>query len=739
MLGLYFNNIVFSFGTLYLKILDNRYEEIYTLLENSNEKNCIGIVISDAKEKDYSYSYDIEVQHIEGMNLKGKVKLILNIKKGKTEHKKLKYGDKIKIVINYEKPSVARNYKGFNYQLYLRSRKIYGTLNQTEESIKIIENKKVSFINNKIYTFKQFMKEKIKKILPNETAGLCMGMLIGDVTEIDKELEEEFRKSNLSHILAVSGSNVSYIIVSITYIFNKTNINKKIVRLLSIICLILFMILTGCTASVNRACIMAMLIILSKMFFRKSDVYNNLSISALILLTINPYIILDAGFQLSFAGTIGIVFLYSKIEKNIKVENKVWKYILNMLLVTLCANIAIIPILMFNFNTLSLTFFISNVLVGPILGIVVILGFVMFFISIIFPIIAELIGIIINIMLNFIIQVAKITSNLPLSQITVITPSIYFISMFYSIPIFIIYKEKILSKIKLFKIACILMILILIFNIFLTNIDRKLKIHFIDVGQGDSCLIITPSHKKILLDGGGSELESGFDIGEKILVPYLLDRKINKLDYVIISHFDSDHIKGTLTVLENLKVENVIIGKQFEYSENYIKFLNIIENKKIKVYSVSSGKRINIECKLYLDILWPCLDNIINNNILNNNSMVCKLIYKNFSMLFTGDIEEIAEKAILEKYTDNNILEANVLKVAHHGSKTSSTIDFLKTVSPKISLIGVGEDNSFGHPSKSTINNLNALNCKIYRTDKNGEITITSNGENIKIEKFIND
>ena len=140
-----------------------------------------------------------------------------------------------------------------------------------------------------------------------------------------------------------------------------------------------------------------------------------------------------------------------------------------------------------------------------------------------------------------------------------------------------------------------------------------------------------------------------------------------------------------------------------------------------------------------MDILWPCLDNIINNNILNNNSMVCKLIYKNFSMLFTGDIEEIAEKAILEKYTDNNILEANVLKVAHHGSKTSSTIDFLKTVSPKISLIGVGEDNSFGHPSKSTINNLNALNCKIYRTDKNGEITITSNGENIKIEKFIND
>lgn len=666
-MGLYFNNIAFSLGTLYLKLLDNRYEEMYALLENSNEKYGIAILVSNLNEKEYSYSYEIELECIEGIKLDNKVKLILNIKKGKTKHKELKYGDKIKIIINYEEPNSARNHKGFDYKLYLRSKKIYGTITQTDENITILSNKNINFINENINKFKCFMKEKINKLLPNTTSGLCIGMLIGDVEQIDENMKEDFRKSNLSHILAVSGSNVSYIIISVIYIFNKTNLNKKMIQILTIMLLLIFMILTGCTASVNRACIMAILMILSKMFFRKSDVYNNLSISALILLIINPYTILDAGFQLSFAGTIGIVFLYNKIENYLKIKNKIYKYMFDMLLLTLCANIAIIPVIMFNFNTISFTFFISNFLVGPILGIVVILGFLMFFISIIFPHVAILFAFVVNIMLNFVIQVAKFTSNMPLSQVMVITPNIFFIIIFYSIPILIIYRKKILKKLVLLKIICILVLIIIIFNSLVKTINHNLTIHFIDVGQGDSCLIITPSNKKILLDGGGSEMEKGFNIGEKVLVPYLLDRKINKLDYVIISHFDSDHVKGVMTVLENLKVENVIIGNQFEYSENYRKFIEIIRNKKIKVYVVSAGNRINIETKLYFDIIWPCLDNIVNENILNNNSIVCKLVYKNFSMLFTGDIEEIAEKAILEKYKENKrILESNVLKVAHH-------------------------------------------------------------------------
>ena len=189
--------------------------------------------------------------------------------------------------------------------------------------------------------------------------------------------------------------------------------------------------------------------------------------------------------------------------------------------------------------------------------------------------------------------------------------------------------------------------------------------------------------------------------------------------------------------MRELKVKNIIIGKQFENSENYEEFIKIINEKHIKVYVVEAGEKIRIEKNLYIDVLWPSLENIISENILNNNSLVCKLVYKNFSMLFTGDIEKIAEQRILEKYSQNiNKLKATVLKVAHHGSKTSSTIEFLKVVKPKIAVIGVGANNTFGHPSDITLESLEQLKCKIYRTDKNGEISIiVKNNEKVDIHR----
>lgn len=192
---------------------------------------------------------------------------------------------------------------------------------------------------------------------------------------------------------------------------------------------------------------------------------------------------------------------------------------------------------------------------------------------------------------------------------------------------------------------------------------------------------------------------------------------------------------GLLYIMQEIKVNNVIIGKQYEKCENYKKFIEIVKKKNIKVNVVEAGQKINIERNLFFDVLWPCIDNMISENAINNNSLVCKLKYKNFSMLFTGDIEEIAEKAILAKYSKNkNILKADVLKVAHHGSKTSSTIDFLKAVKPNYAVIGVSKDNNFGHPSDITIQNLKDMGVKIYRTDEIGEIEIKGITKN-KIKK----
>ena len=215
-----------------------------------------------------------------------------------------------------------------------------------------------------------------------------------------------------------------------------------------------------------------------------------------------------------------------------------------------------------------------------------------------------------------------------------------------------------------------------------------------------------------------------------------------------------------MKVLEELKVKNVIISKQAEDSENFQKFKQIVNKRKIPVIIVGSKafdnskkqnnnsiKNVDIICKekiqieknIYFDFLWPDNQNLLNENALNNNSIVAKLYYNNFSCLFTGDIEEIAEKQILQEYKGNlHVLSSTVLKTAHHGSKTSSIQDFIEAVKPKISLIGVGENNKFGHPNDDVISRLENIGAKIYRTDKMGEISIMVNSKGkIKIKKHI--
>lgn len=191
--------------------------------------------------------------------------------------------------------------------------------------------------------------------------------------------------------------------------------------------------------------------------------------------------------------------------------------------------------------------------------------------------------------------------------------------------------------------------------------------------------------------------------------------------------------------MKEIKVGTVVISKQGEDSEKYEEFKQIVKEKKIKVKVVSKGDRLKIEKDLYFDILWPNNEQLIEENVLNNNSIVCKLQYKNFSMLFTGDIEETGEKQILQTYKNNlDVLSSTVLKVAHHGSKTSTIKEFVEAVSPKVALIGVGENNKFGHPNEEVLERLKKCGARIYRTDEDGEITIAVKREGkYKVNKLI--
>ena len=546
------------------------------------------------------------------------------------------------------------------------------------------------------------------------------------------------------HLLAVSGTHVSFVILGISFLFKKINLNKRISKIVFSIILIFYMFLIGFTPSVTRACIMTIISSLAFNFYRKSDILNNIVISLFIILINNPYSIKSLSLLLSYSGTIGIIYFYNIVYEHLNFIY--FKKVRSILSVSISAQITIMPIVLFVFNNLSLTFFISSLLYSFVIGVIIILGYILLIISFINLYISYKIAILLNFFLNILIIISKYSSKIPLSKIYLPTPSIFSIIIYYIIIFFAAYilkgKKNNFIYNLLLKICIFIFIISILLNYFYGINIGKLKIYFIDVGQGDSCLIIGENNTKILIDGGGS---SEYDVGKNILLPYLLDRQITSLDYVIISHFDDDHVGGLLTLIQELKVKNIIIAKQPEDSENYKKFKEIIKKKKIQINVVGvdvlgDPKKIYIEENLYFDLIWPYAQNMISENPLNNNSLVLKLNYKKFSILFTGDIEKSAEKKIINKYKNNpEILKATILKVAHHGSKTSSIQEFINKVKPQIALIGVGKNNKFGHPNEEIINRLKDIGAKIYRTDQDGEISITVNKKGkMEINKLIN-
>ncbi len=711
--------VAYLISFLQITYLENQFKTKYS--NTPEEIKVVGTIISNGSQKQYSTNYILKVEAINGDTSYKNTKLLLKVKKEKKE-KTFTYGNQISFLAEFEKPSKQRNEGGFNYQQYLKTKQIYGIVTTKAGNITLQKENNTNYIFKLANTISRKIQQKTNELLEKEEASLLTGILIGDKENLEDEIQEAFRKSNLSHILAVSGAHVSYVMLGIHYIMTIGKIGKKKSKIATIFLLLFFILLTGQTSSVTRACFMTIYIIIAQLLHKRVSTISSISISMLILMILNPYCILEVGFQLSYGGTLGIVLLYEPLKQYISRKVKICG---EMLLITISANLILMPIILYHYNTLSLTFLISNLLAAPIMGIIVILGFLTIIISFILPFVAEILAIPLQLLLKIFLKIAILTSNIPFSQIKVVTPKIYWILFYYSIIAIFIFQQnrknkrkrrwekKILKQAKEItrkKKIAILLIIILCFFIF-KQIPQNFKINFIDVGQGDSTLVTTPNGKTLLIDGGGSKDTESFDVGKNTLIPYLLDKGISKLNYVLISHFDSDHVGGILTLLQEMKVEKVIISKQGEISQNYEDFYKIVKERKIKVIVVKQGDKLNIDKNVTLKILWP-KEEKIKDNILNNNSIVAKLTYYSFSMLLTGDIEQIAEEKIIEEYKNTEQLKSSILKVAHHGSKSSSIQKFLEQVRPKIALIGVGEKNTFGHPNDMVIQRLESLRCK---------------------------
>lgn len=531
--------------TIYTNYLENKYSDINSKYKDK-KTTFEAIVISDKESKEYKDVYEVQIIKPE------KFKIILNIKHS-GEPILLEYGDKIKFTASYEEPSTSRNYGGFSYMQYLKTKGITGSANIKPYQVEVIGKNGIFVVNKIIHDIKKVAISKIKEILPEDTANLCTGIALGEISDLSEEIKEDFTKSNLLHMLAISGANISYMLGGIIVVVERFKIHKRWSKVFLIIFLIFFMELVGFSSSVARACIMAIFQLLAGLLFKKSDIYQNLAISSLIILAINPYLLLDIGFQLSFGGTIGIVIFAKKLLNNSKSEDRIVKKVIysikEICMVTLSANLLIIPIMMLHFNTVSLTFLISNIVASQIVEISLMMSMVLILAVFIFKPIAILISIFLNPFLQLILILAKFFGNLPFSQILVPTPKIWQIILYYLLLYLIFFKDSnILKKFYITKYKKVIfsIVIFLIISPYILKIfpDNKLTINFIDVGQGDSMLIETPSKKKILIDGGGSEFGS-FDVGEKILLPYLLDREIMQIDYLFFSHFDSDHCKRT--------------------------------------------------------------------------------------------------------------------------------------------------------------------------------------------------
>lgn len=588
------NIIIISIIPMVVSCIVMQYKESkYAKFQSniSQDIKFIGTVIEEEKESEYYNNYIVKINNINEKENYRNICLLIKIKKNKNiENKKLKYGDLIFISGLFEHATTRRNYKGFDYSQYLKTKNIYGICKTDANSLKVLKENSCFVTNMWINKLRNALKNNLQTLLPSDTASIAIALFLGDSSLIEDTQKQTFSNASLSHVLAISGMHVTYVIVGCSWILNRFDKRKS--KYVFIVFLIFFAQLVGGSPSVIRAVIMSSIMIASKIFYRKSDVINNISISCFIILIINPYNILNLGFQLSFLGTLGIVLFNKKIEEHLddlhfdkyKLSNKNKKHnkseainknlnksetinknkrhnknkstnlkkLKSLIITSISANILILPILIYNFNIFSVTFLFSNILISPILGIIFLIGYITVIISVVSIKIAIPFAKFLDILIKIFNYIAIFSSNIEITRVLVTTPNIITVVLYYiAIIYFFYYRSKVINNInyKMCKRIIVIFSIVLILAKFIPIHNNNFKIFFIDVGQGDSTLIITKANKTILIDGGGSEI-GDYNVGEKVLVPYLLNRKIKNIDYMIFSHFDSDHC-GRIIICNN--------------------------------------------------------------------------------------------------------------------------------------------------------------------------------------------
>jgi len=668
-------------------------------------------------------------------------KLIVNIYglegSASAVYRKIGYRTRLSLGAVLDRPKGAVNPGGFNYQRYLATVGVSGTINILNgRDVEVIGSEPGGMLYRLGFKIKNQVLGIVEKSLDKNQAGLLAGMIIGYKDGLDENASEAFRQAGLTHIMVASGMNVAFIILPLMYLFKKIHLGNKAAGLIVIPVLLLFVFVAGFSASVVRAVIMGIIILAGKILMRETDIYTSISAAALILLFINPYIIYDIGFQLSFSATLALVLFYPGIKKAVTLRNMPG-ILADTLAATLAAQIGTVPVTLYYFNSLSIISIITNLLVVPLVQVITITGFVMVFAGLVNIQLAVLIGNINNTFLSFVLFVAETSAKLPFASLMLPTPPGWLLVTYYAAVLYIFKGRERLRGKKAFrqavKASAALSLLLLLAG---TVLPKPLTITFLDVGQGDGAFIRTARGTKVLVDGGGREAgsKSAFDIGEAVMVPYILDQGTRSIDLVIASHGHLDHTEGLEAVLRNIKVGRVVLpdtdGNGFEAIKD------ICMRKGIRLELCKKGDSIRLDRDTRMEVLNPLAfsEDSLSQQSLNNSSLMLKLIYKNIKVLFTGDSEMPVEERLLNAGTE---VAADLLKVGHHGSVTSSSQAFIDRVRPRYAVVSVGEHNKFGHPSQFVLDRFEERDIKLYRTDECGAVIAKSYGADIKISTML--
>lgn len=683
------------------------------------------------------------------------------------------YGDFIRIRTTLKKIRSFQNPGSFNYERFMALQGIYvsGYIQNRSEII-LLRSNDGGWMKAKLESFRRYLRKIIHDHSSSPQKEIIEAMILGNKSSIPSEIREVFGRTGTSHILAISGLHIGMvaaiaffffflILKSSEYVMLRFNVVKSAAAFAFLVVL-LYAFIAGMGVTVTRATIMAFVFLMALLWSKQREFYSTLALAGFIILIITPQSLFDVSFQLSFMSVLAIIYIVPRF--NILMPgwisifpertHGVVRYLHIMIIVCMAATIGTLPLIMYYFDRVSFITIIANLIAVPILGTLTLALLMLFILVSLFS--ATLSGYLLKLasfFVQFSINAIKQLSAIPWSSLSVTKPNMAEILLFYFL-IFLSFRyldekktKKINSNISSLRFAVtrsLLIICVLFFVADITYLSFKerfssdLKVTVIDVGQGNSTLVQLPGGSNMLIDGGGFA-KSSFDVGKSVISPFLHHRRLSRIDTVVLSHPHPDHLLGLIYVLNNFNVREIWQSTSPVEPEVYPGWHEAINHNKIKVSLMPGNAAKRNLNEATVTILWPPDDYFTDGKIfsqeeVNDLSLVLKITFGETSFLIPGDISALIEKQLLQSGVD---LKSDVLIIPHHGSKLSSSPEFIKAVACRYAVVSAGKSNVFNHPHPSVLQRYQDAGVEIFRTDMHGAVTFTTDGFFTRIDTFI--